>query len=329
MTNIDTIPRVKINCLPTPLVELKRLSSVLGGPRIMIKRDDLTGPALGGNKTRKLEFLLGEALSQNCNAVIACGATQSNCCRQVAATAAAVGLECHLALSGEQPAAVDSNLLLDYLAGATVHWCGEYSKGELVPDIAAKLRAAGRKPYIIPFGASNEVGALGFVAAIGELKEQLAALNYPADYIITPSSSGGTHAGMTVGAEFYGLETQIIGIGIDLAASGEPPYEAELAALANRIANKLGTDPHYTAGSFHMNYAYHGEGYEVISDAIREAVRLTASLEGIILDPIYTGRTMAGLMGLIRNKTITARDTVVFWHTGGLPAIFRFAREII
>ena len=185
--DINSIPRIRISFLPTPLGELKRLAHVLDGPRIFIKRDDLTGLGLGGNKTRKLEFLLGEALSQNCDTVITGGAMQSNHCRQTAAAAAAVGLECHLALGGKHPAFPDGNLLLDYLFGAIVHWCGEQTRGERIPEIAERLRSEGRKPYVIPFGGSNAVGAIGFVAAVSELKKQLLTQNNKVDYVIFPS----------------------------------------------------------------------------------------------------------------------------------------------
>jgi D-cysteine desulfhydrase len=326
--NINNIPRVRVTFLPTPLVELKRLTAVLGGPRIFIKRDDMTGLALGGNKTRKLEFLLGEALSQNCDAVITGGAMQSNHCRQTAAAAAAVGLECHLALGGEQPAFPEGNLLLDYLFGAIVHWCGEQRRGERIPEIAAKLRSQGRKPYIIPYGGSNATGALGFVVAVAELKEQLLAQNSRVDYLILPSSSGGTHAGMTVGVDIYGLSTTVIGIGIDREAPGEPPYESELATLANQIAEKLGLEARYTASNFQMRYEYFGGGYGVVGDLEREAIQLVAKYEGILLDPVYTGRTMGGVLDMIRHKEFTSRDTVLFWHTGGTPALFEYAREL-
>lgn len=328
MDALKHIPRVRINFLPTPLVELKRLGAVLGGPKIFIKRDDLTGPGLGGNKTRKLEFLLGEALSRNCDVVITGGAMQSNHCRQTAAACAAAGLECHLALGGEAPAFAESNLLLDQLLGAHVHWCGAQTKGEQMPVIAEQLRARGRKPYIIPFGGSNATGALGLVAAMGELKMQLPALAPAAWHVITPSASGGTHAGMTVGMDVFGLDAQLMGIAIDLNAPGEPAYESELAHLANHVAEKIGYDKQYTTRDFHMRYDFFGGGYRVVGALEREAIQLVGRHEGILLDPVYSGRAMGGLIALIRNKEFLADDAVVFWHTGGTPAIFEFAREL-
>ena len=327
--DIDRVPRVRINFLPTPLVELKRLRRALGGPRILMKRDDMTGLALGGNKTRKLEFLLGEALSRNCDTVITGGAMQSNHCRQTSAAAAAVGLECHLALGGEKPLFPEGNLLLDHLLGAIVHWCGEHKKGERIPEIVEKLRSEGRKPYVIPFGGSNAVGALGFVAAISELKDQIFALNEKIDYLVVPSSSGGTHAGIAVGVDIYDLPMEVLGIGIDRGEPGEPSYESELATIANQTAERLGIESRYNASSFRMRYQYFGGGYAVLGDLEREAIALLAKTEGILLDPVYTARAMGGLIDMIRSKEFSPGDTVLFWHTGGIPALFGYARELV
>ena len=327
--DIDTLPRVRINFLPTPLVELKRLGAFLGGPAILMKRDDMTGVALGGNKTRKLEFLLGDALRQGCDTVITGGAMQSNHCRQTAGAAAMVGLECHLALGGERPDRVEGNLLLDHLFGATVHWCGELKKGERIPEIAEKLRSGGRRPYVIPFGGSNATGAMGFVAAVRELGEQLRAQDRKIDYLVIPSASGGTHAGMTVGSDVFDLPTRIVGIAIDRAEPGEPAYEADLAALANQIAGKLGARAAYSPDAFEMRYDYFGAGYAAVGDLEREAIRLAASLEGILMDPVYSGRALGGLIDMVRKKELAAGQTVLFWHTGGIPALFELAGEVL
>ncbi len=327
--DMDKLPRVRINFLPTPLVELKRLGSLLGGPTILMKRDDMTGVALGGNKTRKLEFLLGEAVAQGCDTVITGGAMQSNHCRQTAGAAAMVGLECHLALGGGPPRAVEGNLLLDYLFGAKVHWCGEHKKGELIPEIAERLRSGGRRPYVIPFGGSNATGALGFVAAARELKEQLDARGVKADRIVIPSASGGTHAGMTVGVDLFGLDARIVGIAIDRANPGQPAYEAELAVLANQIAERLGERAAYSPGSFEMKYDYFGGGYAAVGDLEREAIRLAANREGVLMDPVYSGRALGAMIDMIRKKELAAGQTVLFWHTGGTPALFELAEEVL
>jgi len=320
--DLNAIPRCRITHLPTPLEKLTRLSRILGGPAIYIKRDDLTGLGLGGNKTRKLEFLLGEAVSRQCDCVITAGAMQSNHCRQTAAAAAAVGLACHLALGGEAPAVAEGNLLLDHLFGATVHWCGDCSNGEQMPEIAEALRTRGHRPYIIPFGGSNEIGAIGFVAAMGELKEQMAAQKIRANYLVMPSSSGGTQAGMVLGRDIHNLELEIIGIGIDRKDSGHPTYESDLARIANRASAALDAGITYEARQFHMRYDFFGSGYAAVGELEREAMHLAGRHEGILLDPVYTARAMGGLIHMIRQQEFSSRDAVVFWHTGGIPAVF-------
>jgi len=322
------IPRADLLVLPTPLVALRRLSNHLGGPRILMKRDDLTGLALGGNKTRKLEFLIGEALGQGCDAVVTGGAGRSNHCRQTSAAAAAAGLACHLALSGESPEVPYGNLLLDGLFGATVHWCGTDPGGAAIAKVARRLRAEGRLPYVIPYGGSNEVGALGFVAAVGELKQQLEEADTNAESIVVSSSSGGTHAGLAVGVDLYGLSTRVIGIGIDRGAPGEPPYEGLLATLADRTAARIGMEIGYGPSDFHMDYDYFGEGYGVVGATEREAIELVGRLEGILLDPVYTARAMGALIDMIRHDRFVRDGPVVFWHTGGAPTIFDYARQL-
>ncbi|RJR28506.1 MAG: D-cysteine desulfhydrase family protein [Candidatus Latescibacterota bacterium] len=326
--DLDSVPRLRLNFLPTPLVELARLGSLLGGPRIFMKRDDLTGLGLGGNKTRKLEFLLGDALARGCDCVVTGGAMQSNHCRQTAAACAASGFECHLALGGEPPRAPSGTLLLDYLFGAIVHWCGGETKGERIPSIAGELRAIGRRPYLIPFGGSNAVGALGFVAAIAEVERQLREMNVPARRIVIPSSSGGTHAGMAVGVDLRDMPVEVTGIGIDRDSPGEPPYEEELAGVANAVAALLETETRYAPADFDMRYGYLGGGYAVVGELEREAIRLVASTEGILLDPVYSGRAMGALIDMIRSGELSRSEPVVFWHTGGIPAIFEHEREL-
>ena len=327
--NIQSFPRINLGYLPTPIAELKQLSQKLNGPKILMKRDDLTGLGLGGNKVRKLEFLIGEALALGCDTVITGGAAQSNHCRQTAAAAASVGLACHLALGGTKPDGINGNLLLDYLFGAQVHWCGEQRKGEQLPVIAEKLKAEGRKPYIIPYGGSNSVGALGFVAAMGELKHQLDAAHRNVDCIVFPSSSGGTHAGIVAGAAFYNLTVAVVGIGIDKRLSTEIPYEHELASLANELSQKLELKKVYAADYFTVRKEYQTPGYGVVSDLEREAIKLVARHEGILLDPVYSGRAMGGLISMIRNQEFSKDDAVLFWHTGGTPALFDYAKEIM
>jgi D-cysteine desulfhydrase len=320
-------PRLRLCHLPTPVVHLPRLSRVLGGPRLFMKRDDLTGLGLGGNKTRKLEFLLGDAVAQGCDTVVTGGAMQSNHCRQTAAAAAAAGLRCHLALAGAAPEVAEGNLLLDLLFGAVVHWCGGHARGEDIPSIADEIRRAGGRPYVIPFGGSNAVGALGFVAAMEELAEQERTIGEAMDVIVLPSASAGTQAGAVVGADHHGVTRAIFGIAIDRPDPGHPPYEDELAALANGLAARLGSARRYGADDFQVRYGYFGGGYAVVGDREREAIRLVAASEGIVLDPVYTGRAMGALVDLVRRGTFRPTDAVLFWHTGGIPALFAHARD--
>ncbi len=329
------LPRCSLGFFPTPLVKLPRLTERLAGPRIFMKRDDLTGLGLGGNKVRKLEFLIGEALAQGCDTVITGGAAQSNHCRQTAAAAAACGLACHLALGGEPPGtgersfAPTGNLLLDQLFGAVIHWTGELRKGEKIPEIAESLRAAGRKPYVVPYGGSNTTGAAGFVEAVREVTQQLAQLGESITHIVFASSSGGTQAGLTVGKGLFGLESELIAIGIDKGASGDTPYAEHVVQLANATAEHLGVSSRFSASDITIREDYLGGGYGVVGDLERRAIRMVARTEGILLDPVYTGRAMGGLIDIIERGELSRGHSVLFWHTGGIPALFPYARDLI
>ena len=327
-TRLDALPRVRLGFFPTPFVKLERLGRLLGGPRLFMKRDDLTGLALGGNKTRKLEYLFGEALDQGCDSVVTGGAAQSNHCRQTAAAAAATGLECHLALGGEPPESPNGNLLLDQLFGAKIHWCGEGRKGERIPEIAEGLRHEARRPYVIPYGGSNALGATGFVAAVRELQGDLKKERVEADHLVVASSSGGTQAGLTVGLDLFELHTRVTGIAIDKGETEGPTYESFLADLSNELAVSLGMPARYGTDEFLVRHEYLGLGYGVVGELEREAIRFVAEQEGILLDPVYAGRAMGGLIDLIRQGEFSPGETVVFWHTGGVPALFAHARDL-
>ncbi|MCP3900909.1 MAG: D-cysteine desulfhydrase family protein [Desulfobacteraceae bacterium] len=326
----EVLPKQSLGFFPTPVTELERLSRHLKGPRIFIKRDDLTGLAFGGNKTRKLEFLVADALKQNCDTLITAGAAQSNHCRQTAAAAAACGLDCHLALGGKAPDTLDGNLLLDNILGAKIHWTGSLRKGETIPDIAAKLSDQGKKPYVIPYGGSNAVGAAGFIEAIKELKIQLDETNTQISHIVFASSSGGTHAGMMIGNSMFAQnKIKLIGIGIDKEEAGDGPFEEHVVKLANSTCEKLNINVKYTSNDIIIRNDYLGDGYGIVGDLERRAIRLLAETEGILVDPVYTGRTMGGLIDMIEKNEFSTSDTVLFWHTGGSPAIFPYSTEII
>jgi D-cysteine desulfhydrase len=314
---------------PTPLMELDRLTQKLSGPRIFMKRDDLTGLALGGNKVRKLEFLVGEALAHGCDTLVTGGAAQSNHCRQTAAAAAACGLACHLVLGGEPPCTAEGNLLLDQLLGAVIHWTGELRKGEKIPEIAQSLQSIGRKPYVVPYGGSNTTGAVGFVDAVRELTNQLARSGESITHIVFASSSGGTQAGLTVGKSLFGLECELIGIGIDKGASGDVPFEEYVVRLANATAERLDVPQRFSASDFSIRNDYLGRGYGVVGELERRAIRLVARTEGILLDPVYTGRAMGGLIHMIERRELSSEHSVLFWHTGGTPALFPYAKDMV
>jgi D-cysteine desulfhydrase len=325
---LTPLPKCSLAHLPTPIEEMERLSKKLVGPRIFIKRDDQTGLALGGNKVRKLEFLLAEAVAGEADTILTVGAGQSNHCRQTAAAAARVGLSCELILGGQPPNLLNSNLLLDHLFGAKIHWTDMQRRSERMQEVAEELRAAGRRPYVIPYGGSNAVGASGYVLAMDELSEQLRERRLKMDAIVFASSSGGTQAGLVVGARTNGFHGALIGIRIDKKESNSVSYESDLAELANATAKRLGLAANFAAADFTVNYDYLGGGYGVMGSLEQEAILLTARLEGILLDPVYTGRAMGALFDLIRKRVFSSQQNVLFWHTGGAPALFAYAKEL-
>lgn len=317
-----TLERHPLGFWPTPVVELPALSAALGGPPIWMKRDDQTGLALGGNKTRKLEYLLADALAQGADTLVTAGSAQSNHCRQTAAAAAASGLGCHLVLGGAAPDVANGNLLLDHLLGARIHWAGAHRKGEDIPALCERLRADGLQPYAVPYGGSNAVGALGFVEAVRELRAQAPA-GGGFSHVVFPSSSGGTHAGLLAGARHYGLECALVGIRID-KEDDDAPFADTVAALATEVAQALGLDARFAPDALGLVEDYAGT-YGAVGAAEREAIELVARTEGILLDPVYTGRALAGLVDGIRGGRFAPDDRVLFWHTGGTPALFAYA----
>src|SRR5882672_8451360 len=271
--HIDKLPRFPLAQLPTPIEKLPALSRELGGPDLLIKRDDQTGLALGGNKVRKLEFLVGQALAQGADMLVTVGGTQSNHCRQTAAAAAKAGLKCELILNGKRPEVPNGNLLLDELLGAKTHWIERSQRAAKLRDLPEQLRAQGRKPYVIPVGGSNGVGATGYVMAMVELAEQLRASKQRVDHILFGTSSGGTQAGIVLGARIMSFEGQLHGLSID---KGEPEleaYEEEVAQIANECAQYIGSGVRLTKDEIKVVYGYMGEGYGVVGDLEREAIR--------------------------------------------------------
>ena len=326
---IDSLPRFPLAQLPTPVEELKRLSRELGGPELWIKRDDQTGLALGGNKTRKLEFLVGQALAQGADTLITAGAVQSNHCRQTAAAAAKAGLKCELILNGKQPEVPNGNLLLNELLGARLHWIDRSQRAAKFEELSEQLRAQGREPYIIPVGGSNGVGATGYVVAMIELVDQLRVSGKKIDHLLFGSSSGGTQAGIVLGARVAGFNGTLHGLSIDKNDPELNEYEIEVAQIANECAEYIGSEVRLTKDDVKVVYGYKGEGYGVVGDLECEAIRLLARTEGIVLDPVYAGRAFGALVDLIRKGVFRRGETVLFWHTGGSPALFAYAEALV
>ncbi len=322
--------RVRLAHLPTPIEPLPNLSEHLGGPKLFIKRDDQTGLATGGNKARKLEFLIADALKMGADSVITAGSTQSNHARQTAAAAVRHGLEAHLVLyapGGTAPETLSGNLLLDQLLGATIHWTEEHAPYyQTSKQIGEALQREGKRPYTIPYGGSNALGLLGYVAAMEELSIQMKDTG-PFDALVFASSSGGTQAGLILGAYQLGLlgEINILGISVD---EREATLAPRIANLVNDGARALDMDWRINDDVPDVNDDYLGGGYAVVGESEREAIRLLAHYEGILADPVYTGRALAGLIDLIRRRHFRGDQRVLFWHTGGTTALFAFADKL-
>jgi D-cysteine desulfhydrase family pyridoxal phosphate-dependent enzyme len=321
------LPRLPIAHLPTPLEPLPRLSTELG-PRIFIKRDDQTGLAGGGNKTRKLEFLVADALAapRKADTLITVGAPQSNHARQTAAAAAKFGLRCILVLRGDAPPEATGNLLLDHLLGAQVIWSGKRSREEVMEEVADEEKAAGRHPYPVPLGGSTPLGAAAYALAMVELKEQMEANNLNFDRIIFASSSGGTQAGLVVGAGMTGFRGEVSGISVD---EDLETLRSTVARIATETATLLGQPRAYSPQDISANTDYLGAGYAIMGKPEREAIELFAQTEGILVDPVYTGRAAAGMIDLIRRGVIGKQETILFWHTGGTPALWAYAGQLV
>ena len=318
----ENLPRLKFADLPTRIEEMPRLAKALGGPRLFVKRDDQTGLAGGGNKTRKLEFSLGEALRLGADTLVTAGGVQSNHCRQTAAAAARAGLRCILVLRGHPPAGWNGNLLLDRILGADVRFAGDRSRELVAAEAVEEERAAGRRPFSIPVGASDEYGSPGYALAAEELALQLKTASWSPDRIVIASSSYGTQAGLCVGAKALGLRAAITAIAIDSSLSD---LQKGVATLAEATAKRMGLGLTFSPDEILGYDGYLGGGYAVMGESEKEAIELAARYEGLLLDPVYTGRAMAGLVDLIRRGEIGRDESVLFWHTGGSAALFAYA----
>lgn len=311
------LPREPLAHLPTKIESLSRLTMNLDGPELFIKRDDQTGLAFGGNKTRKLEYLMAQALAEGADLVLTAGADQSNHCRQTAAAAARCGLDCTLVLVEPAPETSTANLFLDKLLGADLIWTEKDMRDQVLDKAYKEAVSRGKKPYLIPYGGSNAVGAYAYFNAMKELQEQLA--DEMPDWIVFASSSGGTQAGLLAGSQNYHLQTKILGISVD---ESERVLKDRVFRLASEVSNLYGDKKDINPDQILINDDFVGGGYGILNDQDREAIHLFAKTEGILLDPVYTGRAGAGLVHLIRSGYFSKNERILFWHTGGTPALF-------
>ncbi|MBT9166409.1 MAG: L-cysteate sulfo-lyase [Chloroflexi bacterium] len=319
---IGKLPRVRLAALPTPLEEMGNLSQKLGGPRLFIKRDDNTGLAFGGNKARKLEFLMGDALNQGADTIITAGAIQSNHVRMTTAAANKLGLKTVLVLRGEKPSSYKANLLLDHLLQAEIRFLNAKDAeqiNQIVEEIASELSQKGHNTYVITSGGSNCIGASGYALAMTELLAQANEKGIKFDSIVLACGGGGTQAGVVLGTKALNLNMGVIGISVSREAM---LLKERVAGLAEETAEHLDLSIPFSPAEIEVYDEYVGEGYAIPTTEGIEAIKLVAEKEGIFLDPVYTGKAMAGLIDLIKKGRFRSDENVVFLHTGGIPAIF-------
>ena len=329
--DFDRFPRVALCHQPTPIEAMPRLSAALGGPKLFIKRDDCTGLATGGNKTRKLEFLVGDAIREKADMLVTQGAVQSNHVRQTAAAAARVGMKCHVLLERRVPDRADSyeetgNVLLDDLFGVTREFrppnLDMNAEAEAVTD---RLRNEGHRPYFIPGGGSNPVGALGYANCAQEIADQCAATGQHFDWLVMGTGSTGTQAGLVAGFHALGYDLPVMGISV------RQPRERQMNAvhgLTQRTLEKLGSEG-ISLDKILVDDGYVGEGYGIPAESTLEAIHMTARHEGVLLDPVYSAKGMAGLIGLVRQDLFKPSDNVLFLHTGGATALFAYQDQLL
>jgi L-cysteate sulfo-lyase len=328
--------RVEVAHLPTPLEDLEVLTAELGGPRILIKRDDQTGLAFGGNKARKLDYIMADARAKGADVIITWAGLQSNWCRQTAAAAAMMGMRSILLLSkrDDTPVVIDGNLLLDAILGADARILPlGTSPSEVAMEIAEEERAAGNTPYIVAVGGSSTgydmeepLGAMGYVTALIETHRQVVERAGVPDYVVIPTGSGGTQAGLVVAAEALRAGTKIIGISVSGSAE---VIQANVARIATETAEGLGLRHTFSPSDIIVFDDYVGEGYGILNEPTADAIQRVARGEGILLDPVYTGKAMSGLIDLVESGYFQPDDVVVFIHTGGTPALFHYGDELL
>lgn len=315
--SLASLPTVPLAAAPTPVEEMPRLAAALGSPaRLLIKRDDAIGFAFGGNKVRKLRYVAAEAVRQRADTLITSGGVQSNHARVTAATAAKLGLKCLLIANGDEPEKATANALLDRLLGAEIRYVrNREDRAPAMEEAAEDMRRAGRRPFVIPIGASTPLGAAGYVDAVRELLEQIE----PPDVIVHSTSSGGTQAGLAAGTALAGIKTRVVGISADDPAES---LKTEICRILEGLGTLLERPGRLSDVPLHVDDGFVGGGYGVPTAASREAIEITARCEAVFLDPTYTAKAMAGLIARVRGGEFTAGQTILFWHTGGQVGLF-------
>jgi len=328
---LSRFPRVSLAHLPTPLEFLPRLTEHLGGPKIYVKRDDCTGLGTGGNKTRKLEFLVADAMAKNADVIITQGAVQSNHARQTAAAACKVGMACELIFEkrvkdADEAYRTSGNVLLDRIFGANIR---EVEKGTdmgaAMEEVAAELRSKGRNPYIIPGGGSNPIGALGYIDCALEFMTQANRKGIVIDHVVHATGSAGTQAGLVVGLQMTNSNIPLLGIGVN---APKDEQEAKVWKLTQETAEYVGAPGCVQREDIVANCDYVGAGYGVPTEAMNDAVMLLARLEGLLFDPVYSGKGLAGLIDLVQKGYFKGADSIVFVHTGGIAGLFGYSAQL-
>ncbi len=317
LPELEQVPRLELAITPTPLQETPRLAAAMGLDRLLVKRDDNTGLALGGNKARKLEYLVAAAIGAGADILLTVGAPQSNHCRCTAAAARAAGMDAHFVFNGPPIEEVQGNLVLDRLLGATWSFSPDRPAAERMAELADEMRAAGRRPYVIPAGGSNGLGALGYVRCAMELTEQLAGRGERPRYVVCAGGSCGTLSGLTLGMALAGNDAQVVGVSI---SSSVPDRVARTRAIMAESCQHLDLALPDAAPVIWGGYV--GAGYGMPTDLSTRALETAARTEGLILDPVYTAKAFGGLIGEVEAGTVKRDDLVVFVHTGGTPALF-------
>ena len=322
---MNKFSKLDLCLLPTPIVPLSRLSKYLGGPQIYMKRDDLTGIAFGGNKNRKLEYLLADAIDQSSDTIITEGAVNSNHCLQTAACALKLGLSCELVLSGREPTEITGNYLLFKILGITIHHVNdEKERKESMKKVEMDLKSHGKNPYIIPTGGSNAIGALGYINCISEIKSQAKQMKIEFNHFVHAAGSSGTQAGMLIGKQLFYPKLNIISI-----SSGIPEdlLQRETLRIIKEFKLKYGIEFDHNKIKTAVISGYSGPGYGLPSKEMIETVKLVSQLEGVFLDPVYNGKAMVGLVDMVKSGKISKDDNVLFLHSGGGPSIFNYRQD--